>query len=289
MRDAVMLGRPIAFAILRGPTLPSVVELARHYEMLKGRLSKEVIFVGDMLTTRAAERLVRRGIPHMVPGKQLFLPFLLMDVKFSGTDTKEAVRPEATKLGPWSEALLIRQLVRKDLHGLSGAEISRKTGMSPMTTQRAITQLYSANLCRMDEQGRKKILHFDSVHILWEKASQILLPPLAMTLSLDEIPKGLPTYIAGVSALAKSTLLADDKIPVLATSRRIYAHVSPAYQVPPEDAKFRLELWDRDPGLTAENGVVDPISLYLNMRHGDDRVRIALLDLLSRYDLGESS
>jgi hypothetical protein len=84
-------------------------------------------------------------------------------------------------------------------------------------------------------------------------------------------------------------LLAEDEIPVFATSRRNYARVARTGQVPLEDAKFRLELWDRDPALTAEDGVVDPISLYLNMRHGDDRVRIALADLLRRLDLGEPS
>jgi hypothetical protein len=47
-----------------------------------------------------------------------------------------------------------------------------------------------------------------------------------------------------------------------------------------------LELWDRDPALTAEDGVVDPISLYLNMRDGDDRARIALAELLQQHGLG---
>jgi hypothetical protein len=289
LRDAVLLGIPVVFAILRSTTLPSVVELARHYDMLKGRVHKEIVFVGDSITTRAAERLVRRRIPHIVAGRQLFLPFLLLDIKSTGALLKDVELPEATKLGQWSEALVIRQLIHKDLDGISGAEIARKTGMSIMTAQRAVSQLTSANLCRLEERGRKKILHFDDVHSLWEKAAKILLPPLSMTLALDEIPKGLPTFVAGTSALAKSTLLAEDEIPVFATSRRNYARVARTGQVPLEDAKFRLELWDRDPALTAEDGVVDPISLYLNMRHGDDRVRIALADLLRRLDLGEPS
>ena len=50
--------------------------------------------------------------------------------------------------------------------------------------------------------------------------------------------------------------------------------------MPLQDAKRRLEVWDRDPALTAADGNVDPVSLYLNMRHGDDLVRIALADLL---------
>ncbi len=289
LRDAVLLGIPIVFAILRSATLPSVVELERHHEMLKGRLHKEVVFVGDSITTRAAERLVRRRIPHIVAGRQLFLPFLLLDIKSTGTLLKDMEAPEATKLGQWSEALVIRQLIHKDLDGMSGAEVARKTGMSIMTAQRAVTQLTSANLCRLEEQGRKKILRFDDVHGLWQKAGKILLPPLSMTIALDEIPKGLTTFVAGTSALAKSTLLAEDQIPVFATSRRGYTRVTRIGQVPAEDAKFRLELWDRDPALTAEDGVVDPISLYLNMRHGDERVRIALADLLRRFDLGEPS
>jgi hypothetical protein len=289
IRDVVLLGRPVVFAILRSATLPSVVDLERHYEMLKGRVHKEIVFVSDGITTRVAERLVRRRIPHIVAGRQLFLPFLLLDIKSAGTVLKDLELPESRKLGQWSEALVIRQLIHRNLDGISGAEIARKTGMSVMTAQRAVSQLTSANLCRLEERGRKKILHFDDVHSLWEKAAKILLPPLSMTLALDEIPKGLPTFVAGTSALAKSTLLAEDEIPVFATSHRSYARVAKTAHVPLENAKFRLELWDRDPALTAEDGVVDPISLYLNMRHGDDRVRIALADLLRPFDLGELS
>ena len=110
-----------------------------------------------------------------------------------------------------------------------------------------------------------------------------------MTLSLHELPKGLPAFVAGTSALAKSTLLAEDAIPVFAASRRSYMHCVQPSQVSVEETKFRLELWDRDPALTADDGVVDPISLYLNLRYGEDRVRIALADLLRQHNLGEPS
>lgn len=101
----------------------------------------------------------------------------------------------------------------------------------------------------------------------------------------------MPTSVsfpARTSALAKSTLLADDELPVFAASRRLFSRAgSPRLAAAADDARYRLELWDRDPSLTAADGVVDPISLYLNMRHGDDRVRIALAELLKQHDLGD--
>lgn len=289
LRDAMLLGIPVVLAILRSATLPSVVELARHHEMLKARVSKEVVFACDSISARTAARLVRRRIPHIVPGKQLFLPFLLLDIKSVGTLVETMEAPEPMKLGKWSEVLVIRQLIHRDLDGMSGADVARKRGMSLMTAQRAVSQLTSAKLCTLEERGRKKILRFDDVPELWQRASKILLPPLSMTLALREIPRGLSTFVAGTSALARSTLLAEDAIPVFAASRHEYARLIQPSQVAAEDAKFRLELWDRDPALTAEGGVVDPISLYLNLRHGDERVRMALAELLRRYDLGEPS
>ena len=288
LKDVVLLGIPIVFAILRSATVSSVVDLERHYKMLKGRVKKEVVYVGDDISTRTAERLLRRRIPHIVTGRQLFLPFLLLDIKSAGARIQEAELPESAKLGQWAEALVIRQMLRKDLDGVTGAEVARDTGVSAMTIQRAINQLASANLCHLEEQGRKKILRFDDVQSLWDKAAKILLPPLSMTLTLAEMPEGLETFVSGTSALAKSTLLADDAIPVFATSHRNYSRVARMEQVPLEDAKLRLEIWDRDPALTAEEGVVDPISLYSNMRHGDERVRIALSELLRKFGLGDS-
>jgi len=288
LRDAELVGVPVVLAILRSTTWASVVDVARHYEMLKGRVQKEIVFVGEGLTSRAADRLVRRRIPHLVAGRQLFLPFLLLDIKTTGTLIKDEL-PEVMKLGQWAEALVIRQLLHKDLDGISGTDVARKTGMSVMTTQRAVSQLNSANLCRLDEVGRKKILRFDESQNLWEKAVKILMPPLSMTVALDKIPDGLQTFIAGISAIARSTLLNESEIPVFAASRRSFARINRVGQVPLEDAQVCLELWDRDPALTAQNGNVDPISLYLNLRHGDDRVRIALAELLRPFELGELS
>ena len=155
-----------------------------------------------------------------------------------------------------------------------------------MTIQRAINQLTSANLCQFEEQGRKKILRFENVQSLWEKASKILISPLSRTLTLAEFPKGIDTFVSGASALAQLTLLADEVIPVYATSHRNYSQISQMNQVPIENAKCRLEIWDRDPALNAEEGVVDPISLYLNLQHGDERVRIALAEVLQKFGLG---
>ena len=289
LREAVLFGVPVVLAMLRTDSIPSVVELARHHEMLKDRMNKEIVFASDSITTRTADRLIRRRIPHIVTGRQIFLPFLLLDIKSTGDLLKNMEAPEPTKLGQWSEALVIRQLIHRDLDGISGADVVRKTGMSPMTAQRAIGQLAAANLCWLENRGRKKILRFDDARTLWQRANKILLPPLSMTLALGEVPKGLSTFVAGTAALARSTLLAEDEVPVFAISRRAYAHGPQLSQVPTDDAKCRLELWDRDPALTAEEGIVDPISLYLNLRHGDERVRIALLDLLRQYDLGEQA
>jgi predicted transcriptional regulator len=289
LRDVALLNIPAVVAILRPVTLPSVIDLERHFEMLKTRSQKEVMFVFDSIPARTAERLISRRIPHIVVGKQVFLPFLLVDIKSAGNLRVKVSLPNTTKLGPWTESLIIRQLLDRDLEGTTGTEIARKMNTSFMTAQRAVSQLKAANLCRFEEQGKKHILRFDDQGSLWEKSSKILLPPLSMTLALSEVPKGLQTFVSGVSALAKSTLLAEDEIPVLATSRRNYARVEKKVTVPIEDAKFLLEVWDRDPALTAKDGVVDPISLYLNMRHGDDRVRIALADLLRSFGLGELS
>jgi hypothetical protein len=45
LRDAELLGMPVVLGILRSTTWASVVDLARHYEMLKGRVQKEIVFV----------------------------------------------------------------------------------------------------------------------------------------------------------------------------------------------------------------------------------------------------
>lgn len=285
LRNATVLQIPVILAMLKPTAIPSAIELGRHYELLKTRVGTEVIFTGA-ITKRTAERLIRRHIPHIVVGRQLYLPFLLLEIK-SANSSDALDLPEHTKLSQWSEVLVIRQLLRRDLGGMAGADIARVTGMSKMTAQRAVNQLSAAKLCRVEEQGRRKVLHFDDIARLWSETSKILAPPLSMSLTLATLPKELPTFISGTSALARSTLLTEDDLPVFAASRRLYSRIGGPRLSAGDQAKCRLELWDRDPSLTATDGVVDPISLYLNMRYGDDRVRIALIELLRQHNLGE--
>jgi len=289
LHQASLLGIPAVLAILRSGDVPSVIEMSRHYELLKTRTGAEVVFVTDVAGQRTGERLIHRRIPHIVIGRQIFLPFLLLDIKATGRLLAGNEAPQVIRLSQGAEVLLIRQLLRGDLNGLSGADLARMTSLSAMTAQRAVGQLVAANVCQLEAEGQRKILRFADKASLWLDAVKILTPPLSKIVMLESLPPALPTYVAGATALARSTLLADDEIPVFATSRRHYSRLDHPRSVPTEDAKVRLEIWDREPALTANDGVVDPISLYLNMRDGDDRVRIALAELLQQHDLGVPS
>jgi hypothetical protein len=289
LHTAAILEYPVVLAILKPSGTPSVIEISRHNELLKKRTGCHVVFIADNLDTRTAERLIRRNIPNIIVGKQLYLPFLLLDVKSKSTLQNWIEAPKLTKLSQWAEALLIRQLLRGDLAGMAGIEVARTINMSPMTAQRAISQLTAANLCQLDAQGNRKILRFEDTPSLWDKAKKILTPPCAKVLTLEQLPPDVPTFVSGTLALSQSTLLADDALPVYATSRRLFSRCASTRHVAAEDATVRLELWERDPALTAQGGVVDPISLYLNMRNDEDRVRIALTELLRKHGLGEYS
>ena len=96
----------------------------------------------------------------------------------------------------------------------------------------------------------------------------------------------LPGLLSGLGALAHRSMLSDPGTVDLAIDRRGWKalHEAKAAGVPAmvdEPGATTLEVWSYAPALFAADGWVDPLSLYLSLRHTqDERVQTALDQML---------
>jgi hypothetical protein len=93
--------------------------------------------------------------------------------------------------------------------------------------------------------------------------------------------------LAGLSALAQCSLLAEPDLITIALDRKGWKalhHGDRFVEAMPDDPDGRMvEIWNYDPNLFAGDGRVDPLSLYLSLRDNpDERVQAALDQMMRK-------
>ena len=257
---------------------------AAHVAAIAPSAQAPVVLVLPGITSTTRARLVAARVPFIVPGNQLFLPMLLVDLRERMTRT---VVTRDVPLGSVAQLVLLAHLQGQRMDVLSLADAANRLGYSPMMLTKAKDELVAAGLCTVRAEGRALRLSFAAEgRALWEKAFSRLSTPVLRTQlvrfpAAAQAPAGFVR--AGVSALSDLASLADDALVTYASSKAVAAAEGSRLQRVDleEEASARLELWRHAPGLLTADGRVDALSLYLSLRDNpDERVQGALSDLL---------
>ncbi len=260
-------------------------EYENQIGIMQAQFAETVVLVIPQLPSYARNRMVRLGIPFIVPGSQTFLPKALIDLRERFTQPKPK---QGKKLTPSAQCLVLYHLQRQSLENLALKEIAEKIGYSPIMLTKVKDELKAAGLCRTARMGRSIALEFTSRgRNLWESAQPFLSSPVRKTLWVRWDQPGYPALIAGLTALSRKTIMADDRLPTYALpSATFQANLEHGlYQGcrSPEDANLRLESWSYNPLLFGDNEAVDPLSLFLSLRDfPDERVQQQLETLINK-------
>lgn len=284
---ADLFGRKLYLAIQnRQADEASPAEYAQDVAALKQRLSGDVILVLTEIPAYVRNRMVRQHVPFIVPGTQMFLPMLMIDLREQYP--KSTARPR-TVLSSVAQLVVIYHLVREPLDDIPLGQIAGRLGYSAMALSKADDELQSADLCEVIRTGRSLSLHFKwDRRNLWTNAEPLLSTPVKRT---QWIRWGQPrprAAMAGVTALATYTMLADDSIPTFAMRDKNVVGAFERGEVfgcaTRDDAEARMEAWRYDPLLLSKGDVADPCSLYLSLRHSaDERAQKELTSLVNRF------
>jgi hypothetical protein len=284
--ETELFGRRVLLTIEKTPPEElSASEYARNAAMLKQRLDEDVVLVMAKLPSYVRNRLVQRGVPFIVPGAQIFLPMLTVDLRerFS-----KAVSRIPDKLAPVSQLVVIYQILREpDVH-IPLAQLGERLAYSPQAMSFAQEELREAELCLVRRTGKMVFLEFRlRGRALWEKAEPLMASPVRKTQWVRWGQPRARAVAAGTTALSRMSMLADDPIETYAMRDRELVAAFEKGQLLGcnglEEADARMESWKYDPWVLAGNGVADPCSVYLSLRgSGDERVQKEIRLLLER-------
>lgn len=264
---------------------PSPTEYARDARTLKERLSADVILILSNIPAYVRNRLIHQKVPFIVPGTQMFLPMLMIDLREHFPKSKTNSQDVLSAV---SQLVILYHLLRESVSETPLWQIASRLGYSPMAISKAKDELQNANLCEVRRSGRTVSLHFDlQGKNLWQKAEPPLSTPVKRTQWFRWGKQNVQAVSAGITALSKYSMLEDDPLPTYAMRDKDFVAALQKGEVygcgGREDAEARMESWKYDPSILARSGIADPLSLYLSLRHSaDERVQKEIEKLIGQ-------
>ena len=280
--QCTILGSPVLLAVDTLPGKFSVGQIRDRLEKIHSLASLPVVYATEALASYERKRLIEQKIPFVVPGNQLYLPD-------AGIDLREYFRKRAgthqKSFSPSAQALLIAALLRKDWQpAWQPAEVAARLGYTPMTVSRAVRELVASGVANAQRSGRRQYLEMPyTPRDAWERAGPLRRSPVQRRGWIEARHRTEPAKrSAGLSALARQSMLDDPPIPVYAMSLAEWkvrqAELDIAREPSPGSQEWQL--WNYSPAIVSDSGLVDPLSLLLSLKdHGDERIQSALDEL----------
>lgn len=238
-------------------------QIAIQYERI-GQILKPcvVVFVFEKMASYNVLRIIQKRVNFIIPGKQLFLPDLLIDLgRKSDYDDVE----KANAIPAAAQALLLYHLEKENLNGKHGEDLAMILNTSPAGITRAVKWLCINGLAKYEGNKFKTLQILLNGKELWDKVYPLLDTPVMKVVHTDENVDGI---ICGQNALAEYEMIVEANYQITALNKQQYQAIKTK-----TDSRFGnnlVEIWKYDPRILSENGFVDKLSLYLSMRNGSD-------------------
>ena len=250
--------------------------IAKHVGFLATQTGRTVIFCSDVMPAYERQRLMQRLVPFIIPGRQVYLPFMAIVLSEFGTKKQRTF----DAVGNAGQVLLMKWL-NSQASGFSIAEAMETSGFSKPTVVRAFDELEFFGVAR--RQGKeRRLLFLGERAAQWEENRDRLFSPRRRIVGVERVPSGLAAVPSGTEALAMRSMLNPPEWRELAAFHTDYSRLRQE-EIPLADAPVRLELWNYHP-LAMSDGGVDPFSLWLTLKDDrDDRVQICLDEMMKEF------
>lgn len=297
--------RPCLLMVSVTPEGETPASVRKHWKVVAKHFDGDIIYLVGVISSYNRKRLIEQKVPFLVPGNQLYLPMLGIDLR---EYFKQSKKKSSGHLGAVSQALVLRQILERDCSGVSSRDLAEHIGYSPMSITRAIKELNEYDLASVKKVGREKHLVFTSTGPeLWRMAGPLLQSPVRKKIWVRaedrlSLMRAAEARIAGESALARYTMLAEPTTEVIAVNalewpgiRKLLnieeldaGHSSDRNQYANEPNVVEIEQWTYSSGIITDKWtqkhsppLVDPLSLWLSLRSSwDERIEMACESLI---------
>lgn len=289
-REYALFGQPILLAIEQRPKPSSLLEVAQWVSKVRAIASLPVLYVTGALASWERRRLIEQKVAFAVPGNQLYLPDLGLDLREHFR--RAAAEREVVQFSPSTQAMLFAHL-------LAGSEwdrlwhpagTARQLGYTPMTASRAVSELVAAGVGEKvsASKAQRVLLAGETPQEVWTKAESAIRSPVQKTVWVKSpVPQAPQWRLAGLSALSRRTMVNEPHRPVYAVERQQWLKLEGELRVLPEidAAAVEVQIWRYATQLKPTGDEVDPLSLIASFKDDpDERVQGALEELKEQIE-----
>lgn len=282
-------GRKLILVEQNGESTLSAASLARHLEIICGKEDAICALVLPGVSQVGMSKLVQHRVPFIVPGHHLHIPALAISLSDVFAAVKKAPRLGRAPgtLGPVAQMLVIHEALRKDHKPETPSQIAAHFGLRGPTIANAARELMELGLVTRATSGSTRPLVYSvRGRSLFEAALSRLDQPVVSRHHFIGKSDLRWCLRSGGTALGELTMLAGTKVPVFASSIRMFRGLGDKNgltECDEADAEVAVEVWRYDPRSLSDGPCVDPLSLYLTCRGDpDERVSIAADELLDQ-------
>lgn len=257
--------------------LDQMASLKKQISRIQKLEALPVVIIMNSITRNRREYLISAKIPFIIPGKQLYLPFmgLLLQEQF-----QQNLKP-VEQLQPSAQVLFFYYLYQKKKQ-LYVNEAVNALFFSGMTITRAVRQLEQTGLFTTKKDGVQKILtgKYEGRE-LFIKMQPYLSSPIRKKIYVNNQSAMQYAYSSGLSALSEKTMINPPNVKCYAVSGK-NNRLSGTDILMDSTTQVEIELWKYDPGILSNDKTVDILSLIMSFENNtDERIEEAIEDLLN--------
>jgi len=281
LKKGILFNKNILLVIKNGVEHFTTEQYRKHANIIETNLKLPVVFVFNTIESYNRKRLIQKQIAFILPGKQMCIPYLLIDLK--EYKQKKPVKREI--LLPAAQCLVLFHLLKNSIEGRNFKEMAKRTNYSSMTITRAANDLAEKKICKITGTRDKTISFGKGKKKIWEQALPYMTSPIKKTFYINAKFKPNTAHLCNISALSNYTNIAGDNREHLAVSQmnlKMLMVKNVDLETNNIEGDIKLEIWKYSPGVLTDKNIVDPLSLYLSLKNADDeRVQMSLDKLLN--------
>ncbi|CAM3919981.1 hypothetical protein CCOS865_00925 [Pseudomonas reidholzensis] len=270
---------------------PGAITLGKHIAQVRKATEAVPVYVCKSLSAQERRSLIAHRLNFIQPGYQMFIPELAMDLR--ERFRKRETRSEVATLLPAAQAMLLRCLYEgwSDHPLFQANALMGKLRYSRVTLSKVVDQLLQLKL--IQQAQRKAATHSyafaGTPSEVFKQALPCLRSPVKRKVAIDaKPPLGNGTFLAGETALATYTMLAEPQQPVYGMTKQRFDQLSQAQVFRAVDSVDETHAWVEIwayATLEISGEVADEASLLLSLDTSpDERIQIALDELRERLE-----
>lgn len=269
----------VVFTEPQGEDLPTPSQLKKHIPKIEEAFGSPVILVFEGMSHYLCNQLISDRIAFIIPGKQLFIPFMFMDLN----EQKKIRRVKTESFLPSTQCVLIYHLWKESIEELNFQDIASKFEYTPRTIGRCAEELENAGVCNIVGSKSKYMKFGETKKEIWNTAKEYMISPVKQSGWIFSDPPFDKIRIAGIQAMPRYSNVSGKK-KVYAMDAKVYhelRNIGEASFTVDNILNKQLQIWSYDPLFLSKDEYVDPFSLYMSLKDDEDeRVEIELEQMI---------